>query len=122
MAVEYPNGSGYSRLDRMERVMLRLQEEHLKLQEGMHSLLELQTRFAESQGQVTNQIMKLTGVIESIAGIIGDIAMAQRRMEQELTEWKDSVRELLEAQKRTDERMNAFITAMGGPARRSSVQ
>jgi hypothetical protein len=122
MPEDKPNGSGHSRPDSMERLMQTFQN-------GLSSLVESQVRLAESQAQITIQVGRLIGVVEGVAGalarvvgIVEDIATAQRHMESELADLKDSVRELREAQKHTDERLNALIALVEGFVRRPRVQ
>jgi flagellar motility protein MotE (MotC chaperone) len=115
MAGDKANGSGYSRLDQLEMLMQAFQN-------GLHSLLESQGRLVDSQGTVTDQLGKLTGTLGSIVGILEDIATAQRYLQQELADLKDVVRELREAQKLTDERLNSLIEMVEGVVRRRAVQ
>ena len=87
---EEPNGHGESRLDRMEKLMDLLINDHLQFRDEQRSLLRAQVLLTEAQERTDKQLERL--------------AQAQR--------------ELYEAQKQTGERLDALIAVVDGVVRR----
>ena len=83
MAGEEPNGSGRSRLDRMEGLMELLIDDHVRFQDDLKQLLTAQV-------VLTDRVDKLTVSVATLA----------------------------EAQKHTDERLNALISIVDGLIRK----
>ena len=80
------NGQGKSRLDRLEGLMELLIADHVKFSDEHNRLLTAQVLLADAQTRTEKNIQLLQKKIE----------------------------ELAEAQKHTDERMNALITVVDG--------
>ena len=83
---ETNNGQGESRLDRMERILEMLIDDHLKFTDEHKRLLTAQILLAE----------------------------AERRTEERLQKLAADIAELRESQKETDERLNALIAVVDG--------
>lgn len=83
---EESNGQGESRLDRLERLMELLIDDHLRFTDEHKKLLTAQVLLTEAQKE---------------------LATAQQRTDLKLAE-------LAEAQKHTDERMDALIAVVDG--------
>jgi hypothetical protein len=84
MANDQPNGSGQSRLDRMEGLMNLLIEDHVRFDEEHKRLLTAQVI-------LTDRIDKLAIQVEKTAAV---------------------VREVSESQRHSDERLNALIAVV----------
>jgi cell division septum initiation protein DivIVA len=81
MAVNGHNGDSASRLDRMEKLMELVIDDHLKFQDEHRALLKAQ--------------VLLTDNVDKLAGRVGDLT--------------DKVNAIAEAQRHTDEKLNALI-------------
>jgi chromosome segregation ATPase len=95
-----PNGSGQngqaqSRLDRLEGLMELLIEDHLKFRDDLKQLLTAQVVLTDRVDKVTERLDRLTERIDKLADRVDKLAL--------------TVAELTEAQKHTDERLNALI-------------
>jgi hypothetical protein len=99
------NGHGMSRLDRMEGLMQLLIDDHLKFTDEHKALLT-------SQILLTDQMGKLTDQMGTLVGTMGTFAGTMKTVEEELEKLAGITREVAEAQKHTDERMNALIAVV----------
>jgi hypothetical protein len=95
---EEQNGNGKSRLDRLERVMELLLDDHLKFSDEHNKLLQ-------------SQVL--------LNGSMLELAAAQKRTDERMQELADSqkrtderMQELADSQKHTDERMGILIHMM----------
>lgn len=94
MADEATNGHGQSRLDRLEGLVEVLMNGHIEFEAEHKRLLTAQVVLTDRIDRVTQRLDRLT----------------------------EQVSELREAQKSTDERMNALITVVDGIVRRRPPQ
>jgi hypothetical protein len=95
MAEERTNGhGGESRLDRIERALELIADDHILFREEHKRLLISQVVLTDNIGKLTTRVDKLA----------------------------ESVQELREAQKHTDERMDALISVVDGVVRRPPPQ
>ena len=87
-----------------------------EMQKTMQFILEQQAQFAvnmqkleESQTKAEARITQIEGAIVSVVDIIGRLTTAQERLTVAQAHTDAKVAELAEAQKQTDERLNALI-------------
>jgi hypothetical protein len=91
MANDQHNGSGQSRLDRLEGLRELLVEDHIRFQEEHKQLLTAQIVLTDRVDKLAQGVLKL----------------------------QESQRELQESQKHTDERFNSLISIVDDLIRRS---
>ena len=94
MAEESTNGHGESRLDRMEKLMELLIQDHLAFRDDHRQFRDDLRQLLTAQGVLTDRVDKLAV----------------------------SVQELRESQKDSDERMDALIAVVDGIVRRQPPQ
>lgn len=98
MPNDQPNGSGQSRLDRMEGLMNLLIEDHVRFDEEHKRLLTAQII-------LTDRVDKLAIQVEKTSVSV-----------------REGIQELRESQKHTDERLNALISVVDDLVRKRPPQ
>jgi seryl-tRNA synthetase len=96
------NGSGKSRLDRLEGLMELLIDDHLRFSDDLKQLLTAQVLFTDAQRRTEENVQKIAAAQKELTEAL---AAAQKDLRKELAE-------LAEAQKHTDERLNALINVV----------
>jgi seryl-tRNA synthetase len=96
------NGSGKSRLDRLEGLMELLIDDHLRFSDDLKQLLTAQVLLTDAQRRTEENVQKIAAAQKELTEAL---AAAQKDLRKELAE-------LAEAQKHTDERLNALINVV----------
>lgn len=94
----------------MEKLMDLMIQDHLQFRDEHKSLLKSQVLLTEIQERANTQI----------AALAAGMAEAQKRINEEFTKVAQAQKELYEAQKHTDERLDALIAVMDGLIRREN--
>ena len=115
MANEH-NGKGSSRLDRMEALMERLIEDHLKFRDDLRQLLTAQVVLTDRVDKFASRIERFGDRLDRLVDTVEELAESQKWTDQSLRELaesqkrtSDSIHELRESQKDTDARLNTLI-------------
>jgi|ERR1035437_4563955 methyl-accepting chemotaxis protein len=122
---EEQNGHGLSRLDRMERVMEFLIEDHVTFRDEHKSLLTSQVlltgqvdKLAKTTANLAETTANLAETTADLVATTGKLTGKMDQLAETMKEVAESQKELAEAQKHTDQRMDALIAVVDGMIRK----
>ena len=105
---DQPGSNGTSRLDRMEGLMELLIVDHLKFRDEHLQLLKAQVLLADHAEKMDQRVDRLVDHADQL----------DERLTRNIDAVAASIRELTEAQKHTDDRLNALINVVDDVVRK----
>jgi ABC-type transporter Mla subunit MlaD len=126
MPAESHNQDGPSRLDRMERLMDRLIQDHANFQEDHRQLLTAQVLMTDSMKNLILSVEKLAGHVEWQDGRIDKLTETLEKVVEIQSESQKQIaasrKESAESRKEFDERLNALINIVDNLIRKRPPQ
>jgi peptidoglycan hydrolase CwlO-like protein len=112
------NGHGVSRLDRMERLMELLIDDHVKFRDEHKSLLTAQVLLTDRVEKLAATTADLAATTADLVSTTADLVSTTGKLSQRMDDLAETMKEVAEAQKHADQRMDALIAVVDGMIRK----